>query len=86
MDEFVRCPQCDDDLLGEDWEQHLSTHGYFKAADAPEGPWEELKADRDRLRAALIEHRADLHRGSNRRASYRTAAFLRYSDKSTLVV
>ena len=32
------------------------------SADAPEGPW----ADRDRLRAALIEHRADLHGGSTR--------------------
>ena len=36
------------------------------SADAPEGPYKELKADRDRLRAALIEHRADLHGGSSR--------------------
>ncbi len=34
MDEFVRCPQCDDDLPGEEWEQHLGTHGYFKRPEA----------------------------------------------------
>lgn len=34
MDDFVRCPQCDDDLPGDDWEQHLGTHGYFKRPDA----------------------------------------------------
>ncbi len=34
MDEFVRCPQCDDDLPGEEWEQHLGTHGYLKRSDA----------------------------------------------------
>ena len=51
MDDFVRCPQCDDDLPGEDWERHLSTHGYFKRPDAAP-PKEDDPVDVVAMRAA----------------------------------
>ncbi len=33
MDDFVRCPQCDDDLPGSDWSQHLSKHGWVRVEE-----------------------------------------------------
>ena len=30
MDDFVWCPECDDDMEGSQWEAHLRSHGWTR--------------------------------------------------------